>query len=63
MSNKANHRQPPNLFFEIIKGLGANKLTSVLLVVIFASSLTVVQVTHLARGQLIKQDTLLEEPS
>ncbi|KTF17244.1 cell division protein FtsL [Pseudoalteromonas carrageenovora] len=60
MSKKANYRQP-NLFLEILKGLGANKLTSALLVVIFASSLAVVQVTHLARGQLIKQDTLLQE--
>ena len=61
MSKKANHRQPPNLFFEIIKGLGVNKLTSVLLVTIFVSSLGVVQVTHLARGQLIEQDILLQE--
>ena len=61
MSNKANHRQPPNLFFEIIKGLGINKLTLALLVVIFVSSLTVVQITHLARGQLIEQDMLLQE--
>ncbi|MGB1291181.1 MAG: cell division protein FtsL, partial [Pseudoalteromonas sp.] len=36
MKPKANHRQP-NLFLEILKGLGANKLTSALLVVIFAS--------------------------
>ena len=60
MSKKANYRQP-NLFLEILKGLGANKLTSALLVVIFASSFAVVQVTHLARGQLIEQDTLLQE--
>ncbi|MEH6816786.1 MAG: cell division protein FtsL [Pseudoalteromonas distincta] len=60
MSKKASYRQP-NLFFEILKGLGANKLTSALLVVIFASSLAVVQTTHLARGQLIKQDQLLQE--
>ena len=60
MKPKANHRQP-NLFLEIIKGLGANKLTSALLVVIFASSLAVVQTTHLARGQLIQQDQLLQE--
>jgi len=31
------------------------------LVVIFASSLAVVQTTHLARGQLIQQDQLLQE--
>ena len=60
MSKKANYRQP-NLFLEILKGLGANKLTSALLVVIFASSLAVVQTTHLARGQLIQQDQLLQE--
>jgi cell division protein FtsL len=60
MNTKANHRQP-NLFLEILKGLGANKLTSALLVVIFASSFAVVQVTHSARAQLIKQDTLLQE--
>ncbi|MCQ8879976.1 cell division protein FtsL [Pseudoalteromonas shioyasakiensis] len=60
MKAKANHRQP-NLFLEIIKGLGANKLTSALLVVIFASSLSVVQVTHLARQELIEQDQLLQE--
>ena len=60
MKPKANHRQP-NLFLEILKGLGANKLTSALLVVIFASSLAVVQTTHLARGQLIQQDQLLQE--
>ncbi|AQP99291.1 MULTISPECIES: cell division protein FtsL [Pseudoalteromonas] len=61
MSKKANHRQPPNLFFEIVKGLGANALTSALLVVIFASCFTVVQITHLSRGELIKQDMLLQE--
>jgi cell division protein FtsL len=60
MSKKASYRQP-NLFFEIIKGLGANKLTSALLVVILASSLTLVQITHLARGQLIEQDSLLQQ--
>ncbi|MGS0536654.1 cell division protein FtsL [Pseudoalteromonas sp. SaAl2] len=60
MKAKANHRQP-NLFLEIIKGLGANKLTSALLVVIFASSLSVVQITHLARQELIEQDQLLQE--
>lgn len=60
MSKKASYRQP-NLFFEILKGLGANRLTSALLVVIFASSLAVVQTTHLARGQLIQQDQLLQE--
>ena len=61
MNTKANHRQPPNLFFEIIKGLGANKLTLALLVTIFVSGFSVVQVTHLARGQLIEQDKLLQE--
>ena len=60
MSKKASYRQP-NLFFEILKGLGGNKLTSALLVVIFASSFAVVQTTHLARGQLIQQDQLLQE--
>ncbi|MDP2636175.1 MULTISPECIES: cell division protein FtsL [unclassified Pseudoalteromonas] len=60
MKPKANHRQP-NLFLEILKGLGANKLTSALLVVIFASSLSVVQITHLARQELIEQDELLQE--
>ena len=60
MKPKANHRQP-NLFLEILKGLGANKLTSALLVVIFASSLSVVQITHLARQELIEQDQLLQE--
>lgn len=60
MSKKASYRQP-NLFLEIIKGLGANKITLTLLVVIFASSLSVVQVTHLSRAQLIEQDSLLQE--
>ncbi|MEM5550982.1 cell division protein FtsL [Pseudoalteromonas neustonica] len=60
MKAKANHRQP-NLFLEIIKGLGANKLTSALLVLIFASSLSVVQSTYFARQELIKQDQLLQE--
>lgn len=60
MKAKANHRQP-NLFYEIIKGLGANKLTSALLLLIFVTSLTVVQVTHLARQELIEQDQLLQE--
>ncbi|HEA15114.1 MAG: cell division protein FtsL [Pseudoalteromonas prydzensis] len=60
MKPKANHRQP-NLFVEILKGLGANKLTSALLVVIFASSLSVVQVTHFARQELIEQDQLLQQ--
>ncbi|NMM41453.1 cell division protein FtsL [Pseudoalteromonas arctica] len=60
MKLTANHRQP-NLFLEIIKGLGANKLTSALLVVIFVSSLSVVQVTHFARQELIEQDQLLQE--
>ena len=60
MKAKATHRQP-NLFKEIFKGLGANKLTLALLVVILASSLAVVQVTHLARQQLIEQDKLLQE--
>ncbi|WP_372762338.1 cell division protein FtsL [Pseudoalteromonas sp.] len=60
MSKKASYRQP-NLFFEIIKGLGANKLTSALLVVIFVTSLSVVQVTHLARAQIIEQDVLLQQ--
>ncbi|CAM4184110.1 cell division protein FtsL [Pseudoalteromonas ostreae] len=60
MKAKANHRQP-NLFLEIIKGLGTNKLTSALLVVIFVSSLSVVQVTHFARQELIEQDQLLQE--
>jgi cell division protein FtsL len=60
MNTKANYRQP-NLFLEIIKGLGANKLTSALLVVIFGSSFTVVQITHQARAQLIQQDKLLQE--
>lgn len=60
MSNKANYRQP-NLFFEIVKGLGTHKLTLVLLLVIFVSSLAVVQITHLARGQLIEQDVLLQQ--
>jgi len=31
------------------------------LVVILASSLTLVQITHLARGQLIEQDSLLQQ--
>ena len=61
MSKKANHRHSPNLFLEIIKGLGANKLTLILLVTIFVSSLCVVQVTHITRGQLIEQDVLLQE--
>ncbi|MBQ4833848.1 cell division protein FtsL [Pseudoalteromonas sp. MMG010] len=60
MNKKANYRQP-NLFLEVIKGLGANKLTSALLVVIFVSSFAVVQVTHLARAQLIQQDKLLQQ--
>ena len=60
MKPKANHRQP-NLFVEVLKGLGANKLTSALLVVIVASSLSVVQVTHYARQELIAQDQLLQE--
>ena len=60
MKAKAVNRQP-NLFVEIFKGLGANKLTLALLVVMFASSLSVVQVTHLARQQLITQDKLLQE--
>ena len=60
MKPKANHRQP-NLFVEVLKGLGANKLTSALLVVIFASSLSVVQVIHFAHQELIEQDQLLQE--
>ncbi|WP_404342513.1 cell division protein FtsL [Pseudoalteromonas mariniglutinosa] len=60
MKPKVNHRQP-TLFIEIIKGLAANKLTLILLAVILLSSLTVVQVTHLARQQLIEQDKLLQE--
>ncbi|MGO2011910.1 MAG: cell division protein FtsL [Pseudoalteromonas sp.] len=60
MKAKANHRKP-NLFYEIIKGLGANKLTSALLLMIFVTSLAVVQVTHLARQELIEQDQLLQE--
>ena len=60
MKAKATNRQP-NLFVEVFKGLAANKLTLALLVVILASSLSVVQVTHLARQQLITQDELLQE--
>lgn len=60
MAAKANHRQP-NLFVEIFKGLGGNKLTLALLVMILLSSLSVVQVTHLARQQLIEQDQLLQQ--
>lgn len=60
MSKKASYRQP-NLFFEIVKGLIAHKMTLVLLGVIFASSLGAVQVTHSSRGQLIEQDILLQE--
>jgi len=60
MKTKAQYREP-NLFFEIMKGLGANKLTSALLVVVFVSCLGVVQVTYLAREQLIEQDSLLQE--
>ncbi|MFC0117807.1 cell division protein FtsL [Pseudoalteromonas xiamenensis] len=60
MNQKAQLRQP-NLFNEIIKGLFANKFIAFLLVLIFFSSLVLVQITHLTRQQLIEQDKLLQQ--
>ncbi|MBD1581006.1 cell division protein FtsL [Pseudoalteromonas sp. S16_S37] len=56
-----NIDRQPKLFLEIIQGLFANKLTVFLLLLIFATSLAVVQVTHLTRQQLIAQDELLQQ--
>lgn len=58
--NKVVDRQP-KLFSEILTVLFANKLTLLLLLLIFVSSLVVVQVTHFARQQLINQDQLLQQ--
>ncbi len=60
MSQKQNNRQP-NLFFEIAKGLGGNRVTLGLLFLILCTSLALVQVTHWSRAQLIAQDKLLQE--
>jgi cell division protein FtsL len=60
MTPNAQLRQP-NLFREIIKGLFEHKFVAFLLVLIFISSLSVVQVTHLTRQQLIQQDKLLQQ--
>ncbi|BBN80346.1 cell division protein FtsL [Pseudoalteromonas sp. A25] len=56
-----NTDRQPKLFLEIIQGLLANKLTVFLLLLIFATALAVVQVTHLTRQQLIAQDELLQQ--
>ena len=56
-----NTDRQPKLFLEILQGLFANKLTLLLLVLIFATALSVVQVTHLTRQQLITQDELLQQ--
>jgi len=58
--NKVVDRQP-KLFLEMLAGLFANKLTLLLLLLIFVSALVVVQVTHFARQQLIDQDVLLQQ--
>ncbi|CCQ10353.1 Cell division protein FtsL [Pseudoalteromonas luteoviolacea B = ATCC 29581] len=60
MNQKAQLRQP-NLFVEIFKGLFEHKFVAFLLVLIFFSSLSLVQVTHLTRQQLIEQDKLLQQ--
>lgn len=60
MTPNAQLRQP-NLFREIMKGLFEHKFVAFLLVLIFISSLSVVQVTHLTRQQLIQQDKLLQQ--
>ncbi|MFC3033053.1 cell division protein FtsL [Pseudoalteromonas fenneropenaei] len=60
MNQKAQLRQP-NLFYEILKGLFSNKFIAFLLVLIFTSSLALVQITHFTRQQLIQQDKLLQQ--
>lgn len=60
MTPNAQLRQP-NLFREIVKGLFEHKFVAFLLVLIFVSSLSLVQVTHLTRQQLIQQDKLLQQ--
>ncbi|WP_440054223.1 cell division protein FtsL [Pseudoalteromonas sp. T1lg65] len=57
----AKVQRQPNLFFEIVRVLLNNKLTALLLLIILFSSLSVVQVTHSTRQQLILQDELLQQ--
>ncbi|ESP95286.1 MULTISPECIES: cell division protein FtsL [Pseudoalteromonas] len=54
-------QRQPQLFLEICQVLLANKLTFLLLVSVFISSLVVVQITHSTRQQLILQDQLLQQ--
>ena len=54
-------KRQPNLVSELLRGLSENKLTLGLLFLILVTSLAIVQVTHLSRGQLFAQDKLLQE--
>ncbi len=60
MSSKKNVRSP-NLFVEIAKGLLREKVTMGLLFIIFVTAISVVQVTHASRQELITQDRLLQQ--
>lgn len=61
MSSPQRGQRQPILVLELIKELGRNKLTLLLMVGCIGSAVAVVQVTHLSRQQLKEQDTLLQE--
>ena len=60
MATKSTVRQP-NLFIEIVAGIFKEKITLLLLVLIFITAITVIMVTDASRAEVIKHDQLLQQ--